>query len=123
VIEANASLRALEHRNTAEAYWDYVKRLAAAAGVDVNDTAAVRRFDKRREGRTTSNVDWVNPHDPEAKVGRTKDGATDMIYKPEHVNDLDSGAILSAQVLPGDLADSQEMAERVLGAVGLLEGV
>ena len=123
VIEANASLRAWEHRNTAEAYWDYVKRLAAAAGVDASDTAAVRRFDKRREGRKTSNIEWVNPHDPEAKVGRTKDGATDMIYKPEHVNDLDSGAILSAQVLPGDLADSQEMAERVLGAVGLLQRV
>jgi len=123
VIEANASLRALEHRNTAEAYWDYVKRLAAAAGVDVNDTTAVRRFDKHREGRKTSNTEWVNPHDPDAKVGRTKDGATDMIYKPEHVNDLDSGAILSAQVLPGDLADSQEMAERVLGAVGLLHKV
>lgn len=123
VIEANASLRALEHRNTAEAYWDYVKRLAEAEGVDVSDTAAVRRFDKRREGRKTSNTEWVNPYDPDAKVGRTKDGATDMIYKPEHVNDLDSGAILSAQVLPGDLADSQEMAERVLSAVGLLHTV
>jgi transposase len=123
VIEANASLRALEHRNTAEAYWDYVKRLAEAEGVDVSDTAAVRRFDKRREGRKTSNTEWVNPHDPEAKVGKTKDGATDMIYKPEHINDLDSGAIISAQVLPGDLADSQEMAERVLGAVGLLHTV
>jgi len=28
VIEANASLRALVHRNTEEQYWDYVKRLA-----------------------------------------------------------------------------------------------
>lgn len=123
VIEANASLRALEHRNTEEGYWDYVKRLAAAEGVDVSDTTAVRRFDKRREGRKTSNPEWVNPHDPDAKIGRTKDGASDMIYKPEHVNDLDSGAIVSAQVLPGDLADSQEMAERVLGAVGLLHTV
>ena len=123
VIEANASLRALEHRNSEESYWDYVKRLAEAEGVDVSDTAAVRRFDQRREGRKTSNVEWVNPHDPDAKVGKTKDGATDMIYKPEHVNDLDSGAIVSAQMLPGDLADSQGMAERVLGAVGLLHTV
>ena len=123
VIEANASLRALEHRNTEEGYWDYVRRLAAAEGVDVNDAKAVRRFDKRREGRKTSNAEWVNPHDPEAKIGRTKDGATDMIYKPEHVNDLDSGAIISAQVLPGDVADSEETAERVLGVVGLLQAV
>lgn len=34
VIEANASLRALVHRNTEEQYWDYVKRLAAEQGID-----------------------------------------------------------------------------------------
>lgn len=32
VIEANASLRALEHRNTEQSYWDYVRGLAAAPG-------------------------------------------------------------------------------------------
>src|ERR1039458_8149888 len=31
VMEANASLRGLENRNTGEAYWDYVKRLATEA--------------------------------------------------------------------------------------------
>ena len=45
VIEAGASLRALEHRNTEESYRDHVKRLAAAAGIDPSDTKAVRRFD------------------------------------------------------------------------------
>src|SRR5215210_4461031 len=62
IIEANASLRGLEHRNTEESYWDYVKRLAAEAGVDPCDTKAVRRFDKKREGRKTGNQDWWNPH-------------------------------------------------------------
>src|SRR5207244_1539106 len=91
VMEANASLQTLEHRNTEESYRDYVKKLAEEAGIDPTDTKAVRRFDKQRPGRKTSNEDWVNPHDPEAKVGRTKQGATDMIYKPEHVSDLESG--------------------------------
>jgi hypothetical protein len=27
----------------------------------------VRRFDKHREGRKTSNTEWVNPHDPEGE--------------------------------------------------------
>ena len=45
-------------------------------------------------------------HDPQAKVGRTKDGACDMIYKPEHVTDLESGAIVQAEVLEGDHADT-----------------
>jgi hypothetical protein len=115
VIEANASLRALVNRNTEEQYWDYVKRLAAAAGIDPEDAPAVRRFDRHRPGKG-SNQEWQNPHDPDAKIGRTKDGATDMIYKPEAVVDLDTGAIVQADVQPGDQADHKEMATRVLEA-------
>ena len=115
VIEANASLRALVHRNTEEQYWDFVKRLAAESGIDPEDSAAVRKFDRHRPGKG-SNQEWVNPYDPDAKIGRTKDGATDMIYKPEVVVDLDTGAIVQAQVHPGDQADHKEMATRVLEA-------
>lgn len=121
VLEANASLRELQQRNSEQKYWDYVKGLAAQAGVDPADPKAVRRFDKQRKGRKTSNQDWVNPHDTEAKVGRTKHGATDMIYKPEHVSDLESGAIIDVTVRPGDAADNDAgMAQRVLAAVGTL---
>jgi transposase len=115
VIEANASLRALVNRNTEEQYWDYIKRLAAENGIDPEDSVAVRRFDRHRPGKG-SNQEWQNPHDPDAKIGRTKDGATDMIYKPEAVVDLDTGAIVQAQVHPGDQADHKEMATRVLEA-------
>lgn len=115
VIEANASLRALVHRNTEEQYWDYVKRLAAAAGIDPEDTSAVRKFDRQRPGKG-SNKEWQNPHDPDAKIGRTKDGATDMIYKPDAVVDLDTGTIVQADVLPGDQADHQEVSTRILEA-------
>jgi transposase len=115
VIEANASLRALVNRNTEEQYWDYVKRLAAENGIDPDDAAAVRKFDRNRPGKG-SNQEWMNPYDPDAKIGRTKDGATDMIYKPEAVVDLDTGAIVQAQVHVGDQADHKEMATRVLEA-------
>ena len=37
VIEANASLRTLVHRNTEQAYWEYVKELAQKEGVDPQD--------------------------------------------------------------------------------------
>jgi transposase len=115
VIEANASLRALVNRNTEEQYWDYVKRLAAENGIAPDDAAAVRKFDRNRPGKG-SNQEWVNPFDPDARIGRTKDGATDMIYKPEAVVDLDTGAIVQAQVHAGDQADHKEMATRVLEA-------
>lgn len=123
VIEANASLRELVHRNTEEQYWEYVKRLAAEAGIDPDDTKAVRRFDKKREGRKTSNKEWVNPHDPDAKVGMTKHGACDMIYKPEHVTDLESGAIVAAAVRLGDEGDTNDLAARVLEAGATLSRV
>jgi len=120
IIEANASLRELQHRNTEEAYWEYVKRLAAEAGIDPDDPKAVRRFDKKRPGRKTSNKEWVNPYDPEAKVGRTKDGACDMVYKPEHVSDLESGAIVRAEVRTGDAGDSVDLSDRVIEACEVL---
>ena len=113
MIEANASLRTLVHRNTEQAYWEYVKELAAEEGIDPEDQGAVRRFDKKRPGRRTSNEEWKNPHDPQAKVGRTKDGACDMIYKPEHVTDLENGAIVQVEVLEGDHADTKALSERV----------
>ena len=123
VIEANASLRTLVHRNTEQAYWEYVKELAEKEGVDPQDEAAVRRFDKSRPGRKTSNEEWKNPHDPQAKVGRTKDGACDMIYKPEHVTDLESGAIVQAEVLESDHADTEALNERVACAVEVVNRI
>ena len=40
-----------------------------------------------------------------------------MIYKPEHVTDLESGAIGQAEVLEGDHADTKALSERVACAV------
>ena len=116
VMEANASLRRLSERNTEEAYWDYVQRLAREAGLETKDGAALRNFDRHRAGKKLSNEQWQNPHDPDAKIGRTKDGATDMVYLPEHTVDLDTGAIVQAQVLPGDHRDSEELSQRVIEA-------
>lgn len=115
VMEANASLRGLVNRNTGEAYWEYVKRLAGESGINPQDSAAVRKFDRQRP-KKMSNDEWENPDEPEAKIGPKKDGATDMIYKPEVVADLDSGAIVGAEVLPGNHADHQEVATRILEA-------
>ena len=123
IIEANASLRELRHRNTEEEYWEYVKRLAAQEGIDPDDTKAVRRFDKNRPGRKTSNKEWFNPHDPEAKVGRTKHGACDMVYKPEHVSDLETGAIVRAEVRCGDAGDTEGLGERVLDSCEIVSRV
>ena len=114
VMEANASLRSLEHRLTGEDYQEYVSALAKAAGMGTADPAAVRRFDRNRKGRKTSNDTWKNPHDPDAKIGRTKRGETRMVYKPEHVVDLETGAIVDADIRPGNEHDTADLTEKVL---------
>jgi transposase len=115
VMEANVSLRGLVNRNTGEAYWDYVKRLAAESGINPQDSTAVRKFDRKRP-KKMSNDEWETPDEPEAKIGLKKDGATDMLYRPELVADLDSGAIVGAEVLPGNQSDHQEACTHILQA-------
>ena len=115
VIEANAALKSLINRNTEEAYWAYVQRLASENGIDPGNADAVRQFDRKRP-KKMSNEEWVNPHDPDAKIGLTKAGATDMIYKPEHTVDLDTGAIVHAEVRLGHEADQKDLSLHVLQA-------
>ncbi len=101
VLEADAwlkSLKSLTHRLTGRAV-PAVREAAGEAGKRRNersacDPCAVSTFDRKRTGRKTSNKDWQNPHDPDAKVGLDKKGATRMLYKPEHVVDLETGAIV-----------------------------
>lgn len=120
VIEANASLKSLVVRNTEEAYWDYVKKLAQAAGIDPNDEKAVRQFDRKRPGKKLSNEQFKNRHDPDAKISRQK-GKTDLIYKPEHSVDMDSGVIIQAQLVAADSADSVALPERIQSVQDCLE--
>lgn len=112
VIEANASLKSLVVRNTEEAYWDYVKKLAQAEGIDPSDEKAVRRFDRKRPGKKLSNEQFKNRHDADAKISRQK-GKTDLVYKPEHSVDMDSGVIIQAQLVAADSADSVQLPERI----------
>lgn len=112
-MQANASMRTLQRRLTGESYQSYVKKLALQAGVDTNDEAAVRRFDKKRKDKKVSNDEWHTPNDGDAKIGKTKQGTTKLMYKVEHAVDLETGALVDADVLPGDQHDTEDLAERV----------
>ncbi len=67
VIQANAALKSLINRNTEEAHWEYVRRLASENGIDPKNEA-VRQFDRKRP-KKMRNEEWVNPHDPDARLG------------------------------------------------------
>jgi transposase len=115
-LEANAAMRSIVRRDTGESYMEYLRRLAAEAGLDGTDDEAVRRMDRKRK-KKTSNGEWVNPHDPEAEVTKMKDGTTHLAYKAEQAVDLDTGAIVAITTHGGAMGDSESV-EETLPAAG-----
>jgi transposase len=104
-LRADASMKAIVRRDTRESYLEFVLRLATEAGVPTPTAEEARRLDRKRKGKKTSNREWVSRTDPEARIAKLKDGRTRLAYKPEHVVDLETGAILAAAVHPADVAD------------------
>ena len=115
-IEASAALRELQRKDTKERYGEYVKRLAEAAGEPSSTPEEVAKFDRKRKGKKISNTDFSHPHDPDARIGRDKHGATDMLYKMEKTDDLETGAIVSVTVQHADTGDTESMAETLIQA-------
>ena len=82
------------------------ERLAKESGIATPTAEDLIRLDRRRKGKRLSNADWASPSDPEAKIAKLKDGRTRLAYKPEHAVDLDTGAIVAAQIHPADQGDT-----------------
>ena len=114
-LEANAAMKSIVRRDTGESYMDYLRRLAAAAGIDPEDDAAVRQMDRQRK-KKTSNEEWVNPHDPDAEVMKMKDGTTHLAYKAEQAVDLDTGAIVAVTAHGGATGDTTSLKETLPAA-------
>ncbi len=110
-LEANAALRSIVRRDTGESYQDYVAGLAKASGIETPTRAELARFDRKRKKRSTSNKDWKNPHDPDAKVTKMKDGRTHLAHKAEHAVDMETGAIVSVTIQPADRGDTKSLDE------------
>ena len=124
-MEANAAMRAIRRRDSGESYREMLTRMAEESGVATPSAAALKQFDRERKGKRLSNAEWASPTDPEAKITRLQDGRTRLAYKPEHAVDLDTEAIVAAEVHPADRGDTTtldgtlEAATRGLDAAGL----
>ena len=105
-MEANAALRAIVRRDSGEDYREMLKRLAKESGIATPTADDLIRLDRNRTGKRLSNADWASPSDPEAKIAKMKDGRTRLAYKPEHAVDLDTGAIVAAEIHPADQGDT-----------------
>src|SRR5688572_4311272 len=105
-MEANAALRTIVRRDTGEGYREMLVRLAQESGIATPTAEDLIRLDRRRKGKRLSNRDWASPSDPEARIAKLKDGRTHLAYKPEHAVDLDTGAIVAAELHLADQGDT-----------------
>jgi transposase len=104
-LEANAAMRSIVRRETGQSYREFLTDLAKASGIETPTAEDLAKFDRQRKGKQCSNDDWFNPHDPDAKVAKMKDGTTHLAYKNEPAVDLETGAIVAPAVHPADAGD------------------
>ena len=119
-LEANAAMRSIVRRDTGESYQEFLTRLAAESGIKTPTREALARLDRRRKKRT-SNQDWENPSDPDAKITKMKDGRTHLAHKAEHAVDLDTSALVAVTLHGGDVGDTTSLVETAIAAAEQLE--
>jgi transposase len=119
-LEANAAMRSIVRRDTGERYQAFLTRLAETSGIKTPTREALARLDRKRK-KKTSNKDWMNPHDPDAKITKMKDGRTHLAHKGEHAVDLDTGAIVAVTVQGADEGDTTTITETATAAAEQVE--
>ena len=108
-MEANAALRNIVNRDTGENYRQMLARMAKENGIETPTEDDLIRMDRNRKGKKLSNADWKSPIDPDARVAKMKSGSTRLAYKPEHAVDLDTGAIVAAEIHHADEGDTSTL--------------
>lgn len=122
-IEANAALRTIIRRDSGEGYREMLTRMAQESGIETPTTEDLVRLDRKRKGKKLSNADWESPTDPDARIAKLKDGRTHMAYKPEHAMDLDTGAVVAAEMHVADQGDTATMPDTLSSAAAHLNAV
>lgn len=114
-LEANAALRSIVRRDSGESYDEFLNKLAEEAGIETPTREQLAQMDRKRK-KKMSNEDWTNPHDPDAKITRMKDGTTHLAHKAEHAVDMETGAVIAVTVQGADQGDTTTIAETLAEA-------
>ena len=104
-LEANAAMRSIVRKDTKQNYQEFLTELAKASGIETPTREDLAKLDRKRKNKA-SNDDWENPHDPDAKITKMKDGSTHLAHKQEHAVDMESGAVLAVTIQPADEGDT-----------------
>jgi transposase len=110
-LEADAAMKSIVRKDTGEDWKEYLTRLMKEEGLieeddDPPSDEELRKFDKSRIDKKVSNDEWTSPTDPDARIAKMKDGTTHLAYKAEHVVDLETEAILAAEIYHANFHDT-----------------
>ena len=119
-LEANAAMRSIVRRDTGEGYQEFLTRLAKTSGIETPTRDDLARLDRKRK-KKTSNKEWTNPYDPDAKVTKMKDGRTHLAHKAEHAVDVETGAIVAVTLQGADQGDTTTIVETATAAAEQVE--
>lgn len=122
-LEANAAMKSIVRKDSGEDWKEYLRRLAAEAGIEEPTDEDLRRFDKKRQDKKVSNEDWESATDPDSRIAKMKDGTTHLAYKAEHVVDADSEFVLAATVTSATHSDAESLCDSVAQAQLNLQAV
>lgn len=104
-LEANAAMRSIIRRENGQSCEDFLRGLAQQSGIATPTREDLARVDRKRK-KKGSNEEWVNPHDPDARITKMKDGSTHLAHKAEHAVDMDTGAVVAVTLQEADLGDT-----------------
>ena len=99
-------------REGGASYQDFLVSLAKSSGIETPTREDLARLDRKR-ARKGSNEDWTNPHDPEAKIVKMKDGSTHLALEAEHAVDMETGAVLAVTIQDAVAGDPTSMLETI----------
>ena len=116
-------MRSIVRRDTGESYAGVSggSREGLGAPIETPTREGLARLDRKRK-KKTSNKDWTNPHDPDAKVTKMKDGPhASGAAKAEHAVDMETGAIVAVTLQGADVGDTTTIIETAIAAAEQVE--
>jgi len=121
-LEANAALRSIVRRDNGQGYQEFLTELAKQSGIETPTREDLAKLDRNRKNKG-SNDDWQNPHDPDARITKMKDGTTHLAHKAEHAVDMDSGVILAVNVCDAAVGDTNTICDTINHASANLRAI
>ena len=111
MVDANASMDSLVHKELGCSYEEFVLALRRQDAPESTKGEAIAA-DRKRKGKA-GNAEWESTTDPDARVTQHSDGHTHLSYKIDTSVDLETGIIVTVDAEHANVSDQSDFLERV----------